>query len=90
MPSYMLKMNAYQCEQFGKLIKKYNIKLPEKYVEKALLNDTTCEFNEFYYDILDRIKVADLSEKTIIKYEYYFFNQECEIWCLWRDLNNMI
>ncbi len=90
MPSYMLKMNAYQCEQFGKLFKLHDIKVPEKYVEKALLNDISCEFDEFYNSILDRIKVADLSEKTMLKYEHYFEKQKINIWRLWFDLNNMI
>ncbi len=89
MPSYMLRMNAYQCQQFGKLMKDNEITVPEKYVEKALLNDINCEFNEFYYDILDRIKVADVSEKTKKRYENKFYEEEFKIWCLWRDLNNM-
>ena len=85
----MLRMNAYQCEQFGKLMKDNEITVPEKYVEKALLNDINCHFNEFYYDILDRIKVADVSEKTKKRYENKLHEEEFKIWCLWRDLNNM-
>ena len=65
MPSFLIYMNSYQCEQFQKFYQLHGVKIPYKYVEKALLNDITCDFDEIYNSILDYIKVADLSEKTI-------------------------
>ena len=90
MPSFLINMNAYQCEQFQKFYQLHGVKIPYKYVEKALLCDTTCDFEEFYNCILDYIKVADLAEKTMIKYEHYFYNQQPHIFYVWRELKNIL
>jgi len=90
MPCYLSLLNSYQCEQVERLYKLHDINIPYKYGQKALLCDTTCEFQEFYECILDYIKVANIAEKTMLKYEHYFYNQKINIWRLWSDLNNMI
>ena len=90
MPSYMFYMNAYLSEKFEKIYKLHGIKIPMKYGEKALLCDTTCEFQEFYECILDYIKTANIAEKTMLKYEHYFHSQESNILCFWHGIKNMI
>ena len=90
MPSYMFYMNAYLSEKFEKIYKLHGIKIPMKYGEKALLCDINCEFDEFYNCILDYIKTADISEKTMKKYEYYFHNQKTHIYYMWRELNYIL
>lgn len=83
-------MNSYQCQQFKKLIKESNIRIPVKYVEKALLQNSDCEFDAFYYSVLDRIKGADLSEKTRNRYIKMFENSRYKFIILYSDLKNML
>lgn len=83
-------MNSYQCQQFVKLIKESNIRIPVKYVEKALLQNSDCEFDAFYYSVLDRIKGADLSEKTRNRYIKMFENSRYKFIILYSDLKNML
>lgn len=90
MPCYLSLLNAYQCEQVERLYKLHDINIPYKYGQKALLCDTTCEFQEFYECILDYIKTANIAEKTMLKYEHYFYNQEPNILCFWHGIKNMI
>ena len=90
MTSYICVMNSYQCQQFEELIKESNIRIPVKYVEKALLQNSDCEFDAFYYSVLDRIKGADLSEKTRNRYIKMFENSRYKFIILYSDLKNML
>jgi len=88
--SYICVMNSYQWQQFRKLIKESNIRLPVCYVEKALLQNSDCEFDAFYYSVLDRIKEADLSPITRNRYIKMFENSRDKFIILYCNLNNML
>ena len=82
-------MNSYQWQQFGKLLKESNIRIPVKYVEKALHQDSDCVFDDFYYSVLDRINAEDLSEKTRNRYIKMFENSRDKFIILYCNLNNL-
>lgn len=87
---YLAVMNGYQIEKFKKFIKDYNLRIPLKYLEKGLLSETTDGFNIFYFKISQALNNSEMSIKTFERYRNMMVNHKYQIWCLWRELNNII